>query len=106
MKPDNVRDLYNHIASKYNQNRSKASNDVTELPKILKLAGDVKGKKLLDLGCGMGRHAKEYLDMGAKVTGVDVSEEMIKLAKKIFPRLIFLLPILNKSISMKIPLIL
>lgn len=81
-KPDNVKDLYNQIAKKYNQNRSLVSNDVTELPKIIELAGDVRGKNILDLGCGIGKHAKAYLEKGAKVTGVDASEEMLKIAKK------------------------
>lgn len=82
MKPKNVSELYNEIAEKYNNNRSKATNDVTELPKVLELAGDVKGLQILDLGSGIGKHSKEYLDKGAIVTGIDASDEMIKIAKK------------------------
>jgi len=82
MRPKNVKALYDKIAVKYHQNRSKAPNDYTELPKIIELAGNVKSKKVLDLGCGTGKHAKEYLKKGAILTGVDVSEKMIELAKK------------------------
>jgi len=82
MKNDDIRDLYNGIAQKYNENRSKASNDVSEFPKVIELAGDVKGKNVLDLGCGLGKHSKEYLNKGAIVTGIDASDEMIKIAKK------------------------
>jgi ubiquinone/menaquinone biosynthesis C-methylase UbiE len=83
MKPDNVKDLYNKIAKKYNKNRPLASNDITEFPKIIELAGNVKGKNILDLGCGIGKHAKEYIKKGARVTGIDASEEMIKITKKV-----------------------
>lgn len=82
MRPTNVKDLYNQIAKKYDSNRPTASNDVTELPKVMKLAGDVKEKHVLDLGCGIGKHAREYIKKGAHVTGIDASEEMIQIAKK------------------------
>jgi SAM-dependent methyltransferase len=41
--------------------------------------------KVLDLGCGPGLHSKIILDKGFSVVGVDISEEMIKLAKEIAP---------------------
>lgn len=45
-----------------------------------RFAGLVKGKKLLDLGCGDGIHAEYFLQQGVDVTAVDISEQMIKLA--------------------------
>ncbi len=48
------------------------------------------GKKLLDLGCGPGLHAKEYCNRGAEVIGIDISEEMIKIAKEQVPKATFL----------------
>jgi ubiquinone/menaquinone biosynthesis C-methylase UbiE len=83
MKQDNVKDLYNKIAKKYNKNRSLASNDVTEFPKVIELIGNIKGKQILDLGCGIGKHSKEYIKKGAQVTGIDASEEMIKITKNV-----------------------
>jgi len=41
-----------------------ASNDVTEFPKVIDLAGNVNGKHVLDLGCGIGKHAKVYIEKG------------------------------------------
>jgi len=81
MKQKSVKNLYNQIAKKYKKNRSRIANDVTELPKVLEFAGNVKGLKILDLGCGLGIHAKKYLTRGASVLGIDVSEEMIKICK-------------------------
>ncbi len=40
-----------------------------------------KGDKVLDLGCGQGFFCREFLDEGAQVTGVDLGEELIEIAK-------------------------
>lgn len=82
MGRSSVRTLYNGISGKYNGNRGKASNDVTELPVVLKLLGDIKDKEILDMGCGLGKHAKEFIKKGANVTGFDASEKMVLIAKE------------------------
>ena len=41
-----------------------------------------KGKKVLDVGCGTGLFALMTAKKGSKVTGIDYSEEAIKIAKK------------------------
>jgi ubiquinone/menaquinone biosynthesis C-methylase UbiE len=48
---------------------------------ILALAGDVRGLRVLDLGCGSGDIALELLRRGADVTGVDISRGMVELAR-------------------------
>ncbi len=45
------------------------------------LLPNVRGAKLLDLGCGTGHWSKFFSDYGFEVTGVDVSERMIKTAQ-------------------------
>ncbi len=42
----------------------------------------VSGKRIVDLGCGNGRLTRLFAEAGNQVTGVDNSEEQIKLAKK------------------------
>lgn len=42
---------------------------------------NVKGKRILDIGCGSGRLAVELARRGAYVTGIDFSMNMISLAK-------------------------
>src|SRR6185369_13224412 len=77
-----ARSLYNRIYENYHHNRRKASNDVSELPEVLSLLGNLKGKRILDMGCGLGIHAKQFLDLGAIVTGYDASEKMLQLAQE------------------------
>lgn len=54
-------------------------------PNLLRLMEIKKGEAVLDLACGTGFFAKEFLKKGAKVTGVDISEELIAVAKKNVP---------------------
>jgi 2-polyprenyl-3-methyl-5-hydroxy-6-metoxy-1,4-benzoquinol methylase len=41
-----------------------------------------KSLKIIDIGCGTGRHAIELTKRGYNVTGVDLSEDQIKRAKE------------------------
>jgi len=55
---------------------------VVEAYSFFKELGDVKGLRVLDLACGNGHYTRQIYERGAKeVAGVDVSSEMIKLAK-------------------------
>ena len=52
-------------------------------PVILKLVGNTKNKRVLDLGCGDGRYSIIFAKQGAKVIAIDVSEQQLNIAKKI-----------------------
>ena len=39
--------------------------------------GDLKGKRVLDIGCGLGGKTVAYAEAGARVTGIDISPENI-----------------------------
>ena len=41
-----------------------------------------KSLKILDVGCGTGRHAIELTKRGYRVTGIDLSESQLKRAKE------------------------
>lgn len=51
-----------------------------EEPVVRRLLGPVKGKRLLDVGCGTGRHAVPLAQAGADVVGVDFSKGMLSRA--------------------------
>ncbi len=59
--------------------KGKSSLNKIELEEL----GDVKGKTLLHLQCHFGMDTMSWAREGAKVTGVDLSDEAIKLAKEI-----------------------
>ena len=47
------------------------------------LAFDPTGKRMLDIGCGIGRLFSGFTEMFTEIWGVDVSEELIQQAKKL-----------------------
>ncbi|MBW3022960.1 class I SAM-dependent methyltransferase [Candidatus Woesearchaeota archaeon] len=47
----------------------------------LKLLGNVKGKKILEIGCGGGQCSIAFAKQGAKCTGIDLSREQLKFAE-------------------------
>jgi 2-polyprenyl-3-methyl-5-hydroxy-6-metoxy-1,4-benzoquinol methylase len=46
------------------------------------LLGDVRGQAVLDYGCGGGENALLLASRGARVTGIDISPELIEIAKR------------------------
>lgn len=65
------------------EDKGMNANDLIEIPNFRKLIPDVKGKKILDLGCGYGENDKYCRELGAKdILGIDISEHMIKIAKE------------------------
>jgi ubiquinone/menaquinone biosynthesis C-methylase UbiE len=62
--------------------RGGTANDLIEIPAMKRLMGEVKGKKLLDAGCGFGSYSIYCAQQGADVTAVDISPTMIELAEK------------------------
>src|SRR3954464_6343343 len=51
-------------------------------PRMFALAGDVAGRRVLDLGCGEGAYSRELARRGARVTGVDGSGKLIEVARQ------------------------
>lgn len=50
-------------------------------PTFLRVVGDVRGVRVLDLACGNGYLARNYARQGAQVVGVDASAPIIKKAR-------------------------
>ena len=78
---------YDKIADKYTQ---QYFDDLTDAPYIDKfLAFLPKEAKLLDVGCGPGTFTKYLLKKGFDVEGLDLSQEMLKIAKEKVPQVEF-----------------
>ena len=58
---------------------SLAEEDVSFVERALALA---TGSRILDLGCGFGRHAIGLAGRGYRVTGLDLSAPMLELARE------------------------
>jgi SAM-dependent methyltransferase len=49
---------------------------------LLRLLEPMRGERVLDIGCGTGRHLLMFLEMGLDVTGLDASSHMLEVARK------------------------
>ena len=75
------KDFFENFRS--SRDREVNFNDCIETPILLAMLPDLHGKEILDIGCGMGQHAKQYADMGAaSVLGIDISEKMLEYARE------------------------
>lgn len=73
---------YDEFAEAYSaDNEVNLLNGHYERPAMLDLAGDVTGRRILDVGCGSGPLSAALRDRGAIVTGFDLSPAMIDLAR-------------------------
>jgi 2-polyprenyl-3-methyl-5-hydroxy-6-metoxy-1,4-benzoquinol methylase len=68
-------------AAHYEEN-GFTKNTVAEVDFILSLYPIVPGSSILDVGCGTGRHSIEFARRGYPVTGVDLSEGMLSVARR------------------------
>ena len=58
------------------------ANNLFEIPALFSMMPELKGKRVLDLGCGFGEHCRRFVDYGAeKVVGIDISEKMLEVAR-------------------------
>jgi len=70
---------WDKIFKKYGKVFTKVQEGI---PEIVKLFKKRKIKKILDLGCGTGRHAVYLAQRKFDVYGIDIAQEGIKIAKK------------------------
>ncbi len=83
------------------------------LPNLLRLMEIKKGENVLDLACGQGLFAREFVKAGATVVASDISKELVEIAKKKSPEEIAYhvasaesLPFLNDGTVEKVAIVL
>lgn len=57
-----------------------------EYKEAISLIGTIKGKEILNVGCGLGEEAVYLAMRGARVTAIDISKQMIEFTKKLAKR--------------------
>src|SRR5262245_55551313 len=73
---------YDRIAEQYQPAKRQPWRTHIERYTLLRLAGDVAGKAVIDLACGEGHYTRALRRLGAaRVVGVDLSPAMIGLAE-------------------------
>jgi ubiquinone/menaquinone biosynthesis C-methylase UbiE len=74
--------VYDEIGEYFEQHAAdSAYNAHYDRPAVLAALGDVTGLEVLDAACGPGLYAEELLGRGARVTGFDASDTMVRLAR-------------------------
>jgi SAM-dependent methyltransferase len=76
---------YDEIAEFYDE---RVGDDATDpvAGALFELAGDVQGKRVLDLACGQGRVSRELARRGASVVGADISGALLGRARAVEER--------------------
>lgn len=83
-----TRRSYDATASSYQDNTLKIEPEVKMADFLSHLT---PGATILDLGCGPGRDAAYFVSKNYRVIGIDISPQMIALAKKSVPQASFII---------------
>jgi SAM-dependent methyltransferase len=74
---------YDSLVQAYQRSKTLPFRVYSEIPNHLELLGDLRGRSVLDLACGEGFYTRLIRQAGAaRTVGVDVSPEMIALARQ------------------------
>ena len=82
MNKTDIMDFFDRMAPGWDADLVK---NETVISTILDNALVERGKDVLDVACGTGVLFPDYLKRGANVTAVDISREMVKIARSKFP---------------------
>jgi SAM-dependent methyltransferase len=74
-------ELFENYARKYDE-EDFTQGTIGEADFIEQEIGSDKSAKILDIGCGTGRHSIELAKRGYQVTGVDLSEDQLNRARE------------------------
>ncbi|MEO0973259.1 MAG: class I SAM-dependent methyltransferase [Pseudomonadota bacterium] len=72
--------IYDEAAANWQRSEPLLLSDFTARPFMIDWCGDVRGRQVLDLGCGEGYVARQLAGLGAHVCAVDISAQMIAQA--------------------------
>lgn len=82
-----TKDFYNKTASEW---ANKWYKDESMVPYLMEFINYLpQNPRILDLCCGTGYESMRLEKLGAEVTGIDFSEESIKIAKELNPNIKF-----------------
>ncbi len=78
-------DAYDDFATTYSDTVKRREEAGIEhepiMPHFLNLLGDIAGLTILDAGCGQGYLSRILASRGAQVTGIDISANLVQIAR-------------------------
>jgi len=88
---DTIENTYDTVAKEYAE---EFSDEHEKKPKdremLARFARDIEGKiPVWDFGCGPGQTTKYLHDLGVEISGMDISEGMLKQARSLYPDIHF-----------------
>jgi 2-polyprenyl-3-methyl-5-hydroxy-6-metoxy-1,4-benzoquinol methylase len=75
----NVEEAYKHWSVQYDTNLNKTRD--LEAISLRETLDDIKFDNCLEIGCGTGKNTEWLITRGQKITAIDLSEEMLTIAK-------------------------
>jgi len=79
--PEQAEEAWDKLAHWYSARKKGSYEFKIQLPAILNLLGNLRGKSLIDIGCGPGTYSVEFAKKGANVLGMDLSQKMLDKAR-------------------------
>ena len=79
--PEQAEEAWDKLADWYLERKRGLYEFKMQLPAIFNLLGDLRGKNLIDIGCGPGAYSVEFTKRGADVSVVDLSQNMLEKAR-------------------------
>jgi len=78
-------DTYNKSARELAEYFRGIGSRTKDIDLAIELAGNPDDPRIVEIGCGDGRDAKEIIKRTSSYTGFDISSELIKIARKHVP---------------------
>lgn len=79
--PSEVAEHYDELAEHWETIATGPGRSHILVPAVRSLLPDLDGRRILDAGCGDGLYAAWLADRGGDVVGIDLSEEMVSVAR-------------------------
>lgn len=93
VKMNSTVQIYNKIAGKYARSFNGSPEERSIILEFIKRIG--KNAKVFDIGCGNSDYFDLFDSSGIRYTGIDISEEMIKIAQKTHAKGTFIVQDMN-----------
>jgi ubiquinone/menaquinone biosynthesis C-methylase UbiE len=78
---EQAEEAWDKLANWYSARKKGSYEFKIQLPAILNLLGNLRGKSLIDICCGPGTYSVEFAKRRANVLGIDLSQKMLDKAR-------------------------